>query len=799
MGWQVEVVDWKLSPQMDLLNPEVRKRHMKEQKQTTASVIAIPCNTLTRIREKPIPGHPNAPKPLRDKEHPRGLNSLSPKEKAQLDEGNQLIDFGLDYAEEAGGDGNLVLLENPYNSWLKEFPKMKELKDKGWIFRKYKACNFYAAREKTQLVVGNFEELTLIEDLACHHIHTQGAWKPYQDPKTHKWVYPSEEEAEYTAWLAFTFAALLTMAAVRLGKATLKVPKLPQCACYGSRLGWEAYHPQVLRSWMMKPLALSLGLSPPRREQLEWLPPGDVAGIATSVGQASTANLERDDIYIGQGSKAVRLTKSELATPFQVGKHGTAMECMIKYAIWFSGQPQLWSRLSELKGKRLLCDCQLGKPCHRLVLAAWADDSEHGLWRRTPLMRTKGEKKLVQLVASTLVTMAGAEQQAQLRGSLYDMPQHLRFPQHAIHKAVFSLFPAEWVQNLKFPCVEDLVNSAPFTSFQEYLERCGLDGQTDTGPMWASELPKGPKWAATGDQKGAFFSKEAVEQLVPLGLDFEQHFMEAQECWKGKPFPMDSPPVIDWDLRFAANEMASNLGKLREKRCCWYGAVKELSKRMEPLSEQLKKSQSGPAKRVAFGVHVAFMAIAIILMGWPDTTLPMVYMKGTKVIGVIQKSGLFQPVETLEPIESKQDLLASSLALIDEIEARKPKHEEAVCIFEACTKDQKKGFADVIRSRQGMDMRWGVGGWAPIPTFDIVQASGRHRRIDNGKKSRHNLHTARSEGLDLCNAFQPVTNVKVFVEEPEKEGIELEVVAEQEMETGSEDSPDAHRWTPADE
>ena len=41
--------------------------------------------------------------------------------------------------------------------------------------------------------------------------------------------------------------------------------------------------------------------------------------------------------------------------------------------------------------------------------------------------------------------------------------------------------------------------------------------------------------------------------------------------------------------------------------------------------------------------------------------------------------------------------------------------------------------------------------------------------------------------------------MEVFVEEAEKEGVEHKVVAEQEMETGSEDSPDAYRWTPADE
>ena len=54
-----------------------------------------------------------------------------------------------------------------------------------------------------------------------------------------------------------------------------------------------------------------------------------------------------------------------------------------------------------------------------------------------------------------------------------------------------------------------------------------------------------------------------------------------------------------------------------------------------------------------------------------------------------------------------------------------------------------------------------------LPTFDHIQDSGKHRRIDNGRKSRHNQATAYTEELDLCNALQPAVHAKVLCGEAE--------------------------------
>ena len=53
--------------------------------------------------------------------------------------------------------------------------------------------------------------------LTCHHSHAPHEWTPYlQDGQT---IYPSKEEAEYTAVLAFAIAVAASWWAGRVGRA----------------------------------------------------------------------------------------------------------------------------------------------------------------------------------------------------------------------------------------------------------------------------------------------------------------------------------------------------------------------------------------------------------------------------------------------------------------------------------------------------------------------------------------------------------------------------------------------------
>ena len=72
------------------------------------------------------------------------------------------------------------------------------------------------------------------------------------------------------------------------------------------------------------------------------------------------------DTYIGRGSI--------WGNPFVIGKDGNRAEVIRKYERHLVANPDLLSRVGELKGKTLACFCA-PLPCHGHVLARYADQS----------------------------------------------------------------------------------------------------------------------------------------------------------------------------------------------------------------------------------------------------------------------------------------------------------------------------------------------------------------------------------------------------------------------------------------
>eukprot|EP00435_Cladocopium_sp_Y103_P044203 s3479_g12.t1 len=70
-----------------------------------------------------------------------------------------------------------------------------------WMETAYAACTLGGARCKQQLLRHNIEEIKQWPVAACHHIHDPEEWTPYTSEGRR--VYPSKEEAEYTATLAY--------------------------------------------------------------------------------------------------------------------------------------------------------------------------------------------------------------------------------------------------------------------------------------------------------------------------------------------------------------------------------------------------------------------------------------------------------------------------------------------------------------------------------------------------------------------------------------------------------------------
>ena len=82
--------------------------------------------------------------------------------------------------------------------------------------------------------------------------------------------------------------------------------------------------------------------------------------------------------------------------------------------------------------------------------------------------------------------------------------------------AFCKMFPAAWFQNFKFAMVEDLINSAPFSTYPEWL---ALQGEAWDGPLiphLASGTTRQMARIGDGCQVGAMTHRAALPPLLPF-------------------------------------------------------------------------------------------------------------------------------------------------------------------------------------------------------------------------------------------------------------------------------------------
>ena len=92
-----------------------------------------------------------------------------------------------------------------------------------------------------------------------------------------------------------------------------------------------------------------------------------------------------------------------------------------------------------------------------------------------------------------------------------------------------------------------------------------------------------------------------------------------------------------------------------------YKAVVALAERLQPLSQHPRKQQKGAVAKVAAKIHVAFLAIALVLLNWPDTNLPSRYITGFRSLGMLESTGVLRQIPRIDPLPVKE-LLARAPA-----------------------------------------------------------------------------------------------------------------------------------------
>ena len=122
-----------------------------------------------------------------------------------------------------------------------------------------------------------------------------------------------------------------------------------------------------------------------------------------------------------------------------------------------------------------------------------------------------------------------------------------------------------------------------------------------------------------------------------------------------------------------------------------------------PMTMHLRKFQRGTVAVVARMVHVALIAVAVIVLPWPDVRYPMVYMSGTKPVGEMQRSYVFEEAATTGTLMTRGNLLRKSISILDKIERSVPKSENAKVIYDSAIKDMDNKFAGPLRTREEMN------------------------------------------------------------------------------------------------
>ena len=221
-------------------------------------------------------------------------------------------------------------------------------------------------------------------------------------------------------------------------------------------------------------------------------------------------------------------------------------------------------------------------------------------------------------------------------------------------------------------------------------------------------------------------------------------------------------------------------------------ALSALAERLRPTSEFLVSLQPPSVRKVAGQMHLAFLAVLVVVLQWPDTSLVLDFIRGFKVVGNIPNCGVYGQVG--DPHVSEEDILegAWDAALKLRRKAQKPTEYDEH-ILRATQDDVDKGFAEEIISWETFCSRHGPNTFRCIRRFPVIQASGKVRPCDDGDEGGHTSLTYDNNKLALCTALQPARHVSALHHEAAQQSVCLSDLNDAIL-TGGEDWPDAYRF-----
>lgn len=305
-----------------------------------------------------------------------------------------------------------------------------------------------------------------------------------------------------------------------------------------------------------------------------------------------------------------------------------------------------------------------------------------------------------------------------------------------------TLAPSIWTQTAERLSHCDLWSLQAFSAWRRMR---GEEWQL-LGPVPLGSRERTHIFAGVSGQRHPGTSSRGLDHLLPPGLGPDRHILESQDI--DSPFaPREWPEP---DVGFVVHAIAIWQQFLPARSHRDRQILRSVVAALKPLQSALSPHRCSASHRVAQTKNAAFVAFLTVLLRWPDTFQAQCLIKGYPIVGTIPASGVFRPIPPKADPDLTGWLGASAQQAVDEIVARGPPRF-AQEIWEATESEQKKHFCGPLHSRAFMDGKYGVGGWRPLERFLHVQPCGKHRVIDNARRTLHNSNTSMQETISTVN------------------------------------------------
>ena len=236
----------------------------------------------------------------------------------------------------------------------------------------------------------------------------------------------------------------------------------------------------------------------------------------------------------------------------------------------------------------------------------------------------------------------------------------------------------------------------------------GYDSDLACRPAVLLVEPAATRALVGAQQKGQFFSKDPISQIILLGLDADQHFAAALDCANKGVFPFAAGVRAEWDVQFAWEVAVQNAHELPLARSQRFMVNRQVSERLQPVTKHLQQQNSCAVSKQ---FYVALVAVLVISMQWPDVHLPLRFLTGFRVVDSAEITGVFRglPQITAQSME-KKTLLDGSEQYRQRLSMRLPTPASQHLLKEACGKDHQSGGAGPVMPASAMS-RIHPAGW----------------------------------------------------------------------------------------